>query len=225
MSVAAEKLIVLETENLELKKKLKMLSEKSGKEKGEAISIQMELEASLNSAETKLTMALEINYQLERDLVHVKEELNKYLKWATSLKLLANLTSQGQNYRQGLGNSSKNPSYNLHGKDVLMSNIFSCLHCGCDGQLKKDCLSLKKTQENRSKYSNQRNRKTKGPGQQNNKRNKGTGQIPARRRSELFNIGAIRRRDLVKRRISRRRDLVNRRIGRRRDLVVLLFLS
>ena len=58
MSVAEEKLIVLEAENLEFKKKLKMLSEKSGKGKGEARSMQMELEASLNTVKTKLACLL-----------------------------------------------------------------------------------------------------------------------------------------------------------------------
>ena len=74
-----------------------MLKEKFGKGKGEASSLQMELEASLNTAETKLAMALERNNQLERDLVRVKEELNKSLKWSTSSKLIANHPSRGQN--------------------------------------------------------------------------------------------------------------------------------
>lgn len=32
-------------------------------------------------------MAIERNDQLERDLVHVKKELNKSLKWTTFLKI------------------------------------------------------------------------------------------------------------------------------------------
>ena len=83
-SVTEEKLIVLEAENLELKKKLEMLSEKSGKGKGKATSMQIELEASVNIVEAKLSMALDRNNQLERDLVHIKDELNKSLKWVTS---------------------------------------------------------------------------------------------------------------------------------------------
>ena len=61
MSVVEENVIVLEAENLELKKSLKMLSEKSGKGKEEASKMQMELEASLNTAKTKLAMDLERN--------------------------------------------------------------------------------------------------------------------------------------------------------------------
>ena len=43
MSVVEENVIVLEAENLELKKRLKMLNEKSGKGKEEASKMQMEL--------------------------------------------------------------------------------------------------------------------------------------------------------------------------------------
>ncbi|KAH0770354.1 hypothetical protein KY290_014335 [Solanum tuberosum] len=136
MSVVEEQLIVLEAKNLELKEKLKMLSEKYGRGKGEASSLQIKLETCLNVAETKLAMAVERNNQLERTLVRVKEELNKSLKWTTSSKLLANLTSHGQNDRKGLGNSSKSPSCNLHSKYVSESDNFLCLHCGRDGHLK-----------------------------------------------------------------------------------------
>ncbi|KAH0717127.1 hypothetical protein KY285_013158 [Solanum tuberosum] len=128
MSVVEEQLIVLEAENLELREKLKMLSKKCGRGNGEASSLQIDLEISLNTAETKLLVALEKNNQLERDLVRVKEELNKSLKWTTSSKLLAKLTNQGQNDRKGLGISRKSPSYNLHSKDVSMSdNLLSSL--------------------------------------------------------------------------------------------------
>ncbi|KAK4713349.1 hypothetical protein R3W88_019256 [Solanum pinnatisectum] len=80
VSVIEEQLIVLETENLELKEKLRMMSEKFGKGKGEASSLQMELEASLNTAETKLALALEGNDQMERDLVGLREELKNTLR-------------------------------------------------------------------------------------------------------------------------------------------------
>ncbi|KAH0776458.1 hypothetical protein KY290_007869 [Solanum tuberosum] len=83
-----------------------MLSKKCARGKDEASNLQLGLETSLNTAEMKLVMALERNDQLERDLVCVKEELNKSLKWTTSSKLLVNLTSQGQNYGKGSGGSS-----------------------------------------------------------------------------------------------------------------------
>ncbi|KAH0717124.1 hypothetical protein KY285_013155 [Solanum tuberosum] len=159
MSVVEEQLIVLEVENLELREKLKMLSKKCGRGNGEASSLQIDLEISLNTAETKLLVALEKNNQLERDLVRVKEELNKSLEWTTSSKLLAKLTNRGQNDRKGLGISRKSPSYNLHSKDVSMSDNLLCHHCGHDDHLKKDCLAWKRTQDNLSDYFKQK----KGP--------------------------------------------------------------
>ncbi|KAK4731298.1 hypothetical protein R3W88_024286 [Solanum pinnatisectum] len=57
MSIVEEQLLVLETENLELKEKMKMMSEKYGREKGEASNLQLELETQLNSVETKPTLA------------------------------------------------------------------------------------------------------------------------------------------------------------------------
>lgn len=161
VAVAKEKLIVLEVENLELKKKLKVFSEKSSIGKGEASIMQMELKASLNTTETKLSMALDRNNQLEKDLVRNKEKLNKSLKWATSSKLLSNLTIQGQNERIGLGNSSKGPCNNLHNKNMYVLENLLCFHCGRDGHLKKDCTDCRRTQDNVAKSSEQRNKKRK----------------------------------------------------------------
>ena len=93
MLVIEEQVIVLETENLELKEQLSLMNEKSGKRKGEATRLQIELEASLNTVETRLTLALERNDQMERDLVRLRKELKHSLKWTSSTKLLSNITS------------------------------------------------------------------------------------------------------------------------------------
>lgn len=49
----------LEIENLEIKEKLIILSEKFGNDKGEASSMKMELEGSLKTVEKNLAIALE----------------------------------------------------------------------------------------------------------------------------------------------------------------------
>lgn len=77
---------ILEFENLELKEKLKVCN-KILKGKGKVSNLQRKLENQLKSTELKLNMAIERNDQLERDLVHVKKELNKSLKWTTFLKI------------------------------------------------------------------------------------------------------------------------------------------
>ncbi|KAH0665359.1 hypothetical protein KY285_026565 [Solanum tuberosum] len=162
-SVVEEQLTVLETENLELVEKLKMLSEKCGRGKGEAINLQIEQETSLNTDETKLALALERNDQIERDLVRVREELKKSLKWTNSSKLLSNTTSQGQGNRKGLESVNICPPYNPHSKYVSVSNNLLCFHCGRNGHLKKDYPAFKRSQEKLSVYSRQKSTQNKGP--------------------------------------------------------------
>ena len=106
---------------------------------------------------------------------NVKEELNKSFKPTTSSKQLSNLISQSQNDRKGLRNSSKSP-YNFNRKDVPVSDSSSCLHCGCDGNLKNDCLSCKRKHDNLTKSSGEHfNNHKKGHGQQRNWQKKGPG--------------------------------------------------
>ncbi|KAH0633062.1 hypothetical protein KY284_035848 [Solanum tuberosum] len=164
MSVVEEQLIVLEAGNLELREKIKMLSEKCGRGKGEASNLQIDLETSLNTAETKLAMALERNHKLDRDLVRVKEELEKSLKWTNSSKILTNLIGQGNNSRKGMGCEKIDFPHNPHYKSVSDADDLLCMHCGRDGHLKRDCPVLKKYEGSSSNYSKQRNRLKKGPG-------------------------------------------------------------
>lgn len=80
MSVMEKQLIVLETINLELNEKIKRVTSTTSKGKNEASSLPLDLENKLYSADLKRTLSLERNHVLERDLVHVKEELNKSFK-------------------------------------------------------------------------------------------------------------------------------------------------
>lgn len=88
MSVMEEQLVILETKNLDLREKLKMLSEKCDKEKNQESILPLELENNLHTTEMKMRFALERNYVLEKDLVRVKEELDKSLKQTNSSMIL-----------------------------------------------------------------------------------------------------------------------------------------
>ncbi|KAH0691226.1 hypothetical protein KY289_018584 [Solanum tuberosum] len=134
MSFVEEQLTVLEVENLELENQLSIMIEKSGKKKGEATSLQTELEVSLNTIETRLAIALERNYDpMKRDLVLLREELNTSLKWTRSSELLSNITRQSNYNKKRLGSLNINPPYNLHSKYVSVSDNLLCLHCRRNG--------------------------------------------------------------------------------------------
>ncbi|KAH0632619.1 hypothetical protein KY284_035405 [Solanum tuberosum] len=106
MSVIEEQ---LETENLELKEQLSLMNVKSGKRKGEATSLQIKLEASLNTAETRLALALERNDQMERDLVHLREELKNSLNGPAPPSYF--LTSPVKDYPAWKASQEKIPVY------------------------------------------------------------------------------------------------------------------
>lgn len=94
----------------------------SPKEKTEASSLQLELEERLNNFDKFLTASLDKYVQLERDLVRVKKKLQKSLKWATSSKILNNLTNQRSNGGKGLGKTNVSPPYHTQNKYVFLSD-------------------------------------------------------------------------------------------------------
>ena len=95
-------MVVLETENLELKEKVKRATTTIFKGKSEASRLQLDLENKLHTAEMKIKVSFERNHALERDLVRVKEELENSLKWTNSSKILTNILSQGNNIKGDL---------------------------------------------------------------------------------------------------------------------------
>jgi len=134
------------------------------KGKNETSCLQLELENKLCTTEITMQFTLERNLVLERDVVCVKEELNKSLKWTTFSKMLTNLTSQGNNSRRGLSCEKIDPLYNPHIKYISVADNLLCVHCGRNGHLKKDCPVWKKYEGSSSNYSKRRNRQNKGPG-------------------------------------------------------------
>lgn len=68
-------------------------------EKMETTNMQAELQNNLNIIEARLSLALERNDQMERDLFNLMKELQISLKWTSSTKKLSNITSQ-RNYNK-----------------------------------------------------------------------------------------------------------------------------
>lgn len=140
-----------------------MLNEKCGKGKNEASSLQLELENKLHTTEMKMKLALDINRVLERDLVCVKEELQKSLKLTNPSNIPSNLLGQGNNSKRELGYEKIDPPYNPHIKSISDVDDL-CVHCGWDGRLKRDFRVLKKYGGSSSNYSKQWNILKKVPG-------------------------------------------------------------
>ena len=59
----------------------------------------------------KIKVAFERNHALERDLVHVKEELENSLKWTNSSKILTNILDQGNNIKGDLSCKRECPAF------------------------------------------------------------------------------------------------------------------
>lgn len=129
MSDLEEKTLALEAEKNDFMKMLEEGSKLDAKLKGKASNVELVLEDILKDSEVKLIVSLERNDQLERNLMKLKEELNKSLKWTTFSKLLFDMTSQRSNGGMSLGYVNKiDPSFNPNSKYFSMSDDLICLH-------------------------------------------------------------------------------------------------
>lgn len=79
--------------NNDIKEKILRFYVDQSNRKGKASSIQLELEKRLKNFEKHFASYLNRNYQLERNLVQVKEDLQKSPKGTTFSKILSNLTN------------------------------------------------------------------------------------------------------------------------------------
>ncbi|KAF3624243.1 hypothetical protein FXO38_30360 [Capsicum annuum] len=95
-----------------------LIDSSDGKGKKEAFGVQIELEEELKDSENNLIDILHKNEELERDLVRIREDLNKSLKWTTSSQILSNLTSQRINNGRGLGYQNRTYTFGSQGKYV-----------------------------------------------------------------------------------------------------------
>ena len=107
---------------------------------------------------------MEKSNNLERDLVKLKEELEKYLKWTKSSKLLSTVTNQSNFNKKGLEILNITPHFNPHSKYVFVSDNLLCLHCGKNEHLKEECTSWKKSYERLSKYTEKQRVSRERPG-------------------------------------------------------------
>ena len=98
-------------------------------------------------------MALEKSNNIEKDIVKLKEELEKSLKWTKSSKLLSSVTNQSNFNKKGLGSLNITPPCNPHIRYVFVSDNMLCLHCGKNAHLKEECTGWRKSHERLSKHT------------------------------------------------------------------------
>ena len=147
------RMVSLELNNSELKNQLYQITEEAEKLNGMSNGLQAKIQEKLKISEKKLGVSLEKSNKLEQDIVKLKEELEKSLKWTKSSKLLSNATSQSNYNKKGLGSLNITPPYNPHSKYVFVSDNLLCLHCGKNGHLKGECSSWRNSCERISNYA------------------------------------------------------------------------
>ena len=124
-----------------------LINDKAEKQKGKSNSLRIDLEEKLKTSETNLSLALERSNNLERDIVKLKDELEKSLKWTKSSKLLLDITNQSNFNKKGLGSLNITRPFNPHSKYVFVSDNLLYLHCGRNGHLKRKCTAWRESHE------------------------------------------------------------------------------
>ena len=118
----------------------------------------------MKTSETNLCLALEKSNNLERDIVKLKEELEKSLKWTKSSKLLSNVTNQSNFNKKGLGSLNITTPFNPHSKYVFVSDHLLFLQCGKNGHLKEECTGWRKSHERLFNYTEKQKVSKERPG-------------------------------------------------------------
>ena len=97
---------------------MNQITKEDEKLNGMSNGLWVEIEEKLKNFEKILRLSLEKSNRLEKDIVKLKEELEKSLKWTKSSKLLSNATNQSNFNKKRLGNFNITPPYNPHRKYV-----------------------------------------------------------------------------------------------------------
>ena len=115
---------------------MNQITKEAEKLNGRSNGLQAEIQEKLKNSEKNLCMSPEKINKLEKDIVKLKEELEKSLKWTKSSKLLSNATNQSNFNKKDLGSLNITPPFNPHSKYVFVSDNLFFLHCGKNGHLK-----------------------------------------------------------------------------------------
>ena len=153
MSKMEVKMVSLESDNTEFKNQLTQITEEAEMLNGRSNGLQVETEEKLKTTEKNMGLALEKSNNLEKDIVKLKEELEKSLKWTKSSKLLSSATNQSNFNKKGLGSLNVTPPFNPHSKYVFVSDNLFCHHCGKNGHLKGECVGWRNSHEILSNYT------------------------------------------------------------------------
>ena len=158
------RMVSLESDNSELKNQLNQITEEAEKLNGMSNGLRVEIEEKLKNSEKNLGLSLEKSNRLEKDIVKLKEELEKSLKWTKSSKLLSSATNQSNFNKKGLGSLNITPPFNPHSKYVFVSDNLLCLHCGKNGHLKGECDGWRNSHERLSNYTERQKVSKERPG-------------------------------------------------------------
>ena len=125
---------------------------------------KLKLKKKWKPTEKNLGLALEKSNKLEKNIVKLKEELEKSLKWTKSSKLLSSATNHSNFNKKGLGSLNITPPFNPHSKYVFVSDNLLCLHCGKNEHLKGECAGRRNSCERLSNYAERQNLPKERPG-------------------------------------------------------------
>ncbi|XP_070039405.1 uncharacterized protein [Nicotiana tomentosiformis] len=107
----------------------------------------LRLEDQIKSVKSSLCVELKKNKQLQEELIRVKSDLEKSLKWTWfSEAITAMYTNNGGN-RQGIEFQRGKTPYNPHSKYATVPDNWLCTHCGNTGNFKKTCKAKFQSQQ------------------------------------------------------------------------------
>ncbi|XP_070013966.1 uncharacterized protein [Nicotiana sylvestris] len=140
-----------------------------GKGKEIASEEHIRLENELKVVRTRICVETEKNKHLQTDLERVKNDLEKFLKWAWSSKAITVMYTNNGGNRQGIGFQKEKTPYNPHSKYATVSDNWLCTHCGNNGHFKENCQARVQSVQKNKVFAEKVTTK-EGPGSTHKKR-------------------------------------------------------